>query len=97
MDHLTAIEKVREIITEYGDEFTTRRWERRVRRSDNPQAVIDNLKKAVETANEFWEWSSTIPGIDQGCRLKEYKFLLFWGGSVRGVLEDAKKDFSRHC
>lgn len=95
MNHLTAIAKIREIIGTVADDFVIAHWERRVRCSDEPEKVLAKLKETVKTANEFWEWTSTLPGVEQILswrRNAEHTYLLIWGDTP-GALEGAKKEF----
>lgn len=67
MNYLTAIEKVSEIIGEHGDDFILKQWFRKIGEAENPELVIENLKKTAKAANEFWEWSEKItPTCVQG-------------------------------
>lgn len=95
MNRLLALETIREIVGDCADDFVIAHWERRIRHSDEPEKVIAKLKGTVKTANEFWEWTSTLPGVEQILswrRNAEHTYLLIWGDTP-GALEGAKKDF----
>ena len=97
MNHLLAVEKVREILNGKGDDYTISHWQRLVRHSDKPEAVLNKLKKAVKAANEFNEWVSTHSDFytrNMSWHISAISSkLLFWGFAPEELTE-SKAEFS---
>lgn len=97
MNHLLALSKVQELIGNIAEDSVVNFWKQRVRQSDEPTEVIDNLRKAIKASSEFDTWSNELGSFVNNLswsRNFSSTHLLLWG-FLPGKLEDEKKVFKQ--
>ena len=95
MNHLLALEKVVELIGNIAEDYIIASWKQRVRQSDEPSEVINNLRKALKASNDFDQWSNSLGNFVSSLswsRNFSSTHLLLWG-HLPGKLKEEKKVF----